>query len=315
MEIDRLKRFAGFDGWSPAQLKAVASRAQCLRVPAGRWLVRPGRSLSNRVFLLEGRVRLVQGGRSVIVGAHSALARRAVYPGAAGVQTLTAAVFLSVDPAVLESARVVAVSGSEAMPAVPEVNAAEASWQRRFLTSPLMQRLGPAAWQRILRAMHRDSFPAGARVIEAGDPASCCYVLCAGRAEIRAAGSGDALARLRPGCLFGEDALVSGASRNASVVMTTSGSVVSLAAEQFQAWLLDVVVRPLPQAGERPVVSLSGPGPDGAVQLAVRELRGVGTRLSPHEHYAVVGGTWRERALAAFLLAEQGIDASPVHGP
>src|SRR5690606_17657091 len=143
----------------------LAAGARRLRVPARRWLVRPGRVLAARVYLLEGRVRLVEAERAVIVNAGSARARRAVYPGAAGVATLATSVFLWVDPAGLD--------GPGPHPAglgMPEVNAAESSWQRRFLTSPLMQRLEPAAWQRVLRAMSRTRRHAGEVIIRAGEP-------------------------------------------------------------------------------------------------------------------------------------------------
>ncbi len=306
MDAEQLSRFADFEGWSARRMESVARSVRRLKVPAGRWLVRPGRSLAARVFLVEGRVRLLDAGRSVIVNAGSARARRAVYPGAAGVQSLTSAVFVSLDPVLLEAAGAVRPEGA---PGIPEL-LAEESWQRRFLTSPLMRRLGPVAWQRILRATRRTDYGAGARVIEAGEPAACCHVLCSGRAEIRIGER--VVAVLSAGGLFGEDALVSGRPRNATVVMTVAGSAVSLPAEQFQRWLLDAVVRPLAEPGARPILSLSGEGPDGAVRLQVDELRRAGAGLSSAESYAVVGGRWSERTLAAFLLAEQGIDARPV---
>lgn len=309
MVLAELKRFAGLDALPAGALDTVAARARRLRVPSGRWLVRPGRRLPSLFFLLEGRIRLLEGGRSVIVSAGSARARRAVYPGVAGVETLTPAVFLSVDPDLLD-----AVAGPEAgePPGVPEVNAGESSWQRRFLTSPLMQRLEPAAWQRILRAMTTEWYPSGTRVIRAGDAAACCYVLCSGRARIVTADGEETRAVLEPGSLFGEDALVSGRARNAHVVMARGGSVVSLSAEHFQSWLLDAVVRPLAAVGDRPVISLD-PRDGRAVSCpTLNDIRHSGRTLSSGETYAIVGGAWPERTLAAFLLAEQGIDASPL---
>ena len=316
MQVADLKRFADFQSWSGGDLRVVAGRARRLRVPADRWLVRPGRTLALRVFLLEGRVRLLEGRvraleeyRSVIVNGGSKRARRAVYPGAAGIQTLTAALFLGVDPALLQCH---GPTAGEARPGTWEVSLEESSWQRRFLTSPLMQRLEPAAWQRILRAMSRQHHPAGGRIIEAGQCADCCYVLCSGRAEIRHPDSAALLAVLEPGCLFGEDALISGALRNAHVVMRTAGSVVALPAERFQAWLLDEVVQPLPDAGARPIISLEAHCPGAAACMAIGGVREAGRLLPRSASYAIVGGTWQERALVAFLLAEQGVDASPV---
>ncbi len=310
VDVRHLKHFSEFAGWAPADLAAVASQARRVRVPAGRWLVRPGRSLAGRFYLLEGRVRLVEGGRSVIVNAGTARARRAVYPGVAGVETLTAAVFLRVDPAAVDAARAIRGDGR---PDVPVVSSEDASWQCRFLATPLMQRLEPAGWQRILSAMCRHDLPAGSRIIEPGEPAECCYVLCSGRARIHDR-PGRLLAVVEAGGLFGEDALVSGRVRNAGVVMEQAGVVMSLAAAQFQAWLLDVVVRPLADPDGRPVISLHANRPGAVMVLSPGAARVAGARLSRARGYALVGGTWPERTLSAFLLAEQGIDASPVQG-
>jgi CRP-like cAMP-binding protein len=307
MLVVQLRHFADFESLPPAVLEVIAGRARRLRLPARRWLVRPGRALSDRFYLLEGRARLLEGGRSGIVSAGSARARRAVYPGATGVETLTSAVFMSIDPALLECE-----AGSDARLGVPEVSLGESSWQRRFLTSALMQRLDPTAWQRILRAMQSQRYEPGALVIEAGQRADCCYVLCSGQAEIRAAAGTVVLAVLEPGALFGEDALVSGRERNADVVMNTAGSVVSLAAEQFQAWLLDVVVRPLRDADGRPLISLGPDCPSALLRVPLTGIRSAARSLSPAERYGIVGGSWGERSLAAFLLAEQGINARPV---
>lgn len=317
MPID-LRRFAAFRDLPAATLDAVAKQARELRVPAGRWLVRPGRRLSACFFLAEGRVRLLEPSGARVVRAGSRRAWDAVYPGAAGVETLTAARFLRVAPGLLD-----ALAGDRARLEVPDLESEEAakdaarpaSWQRRFLTSPLMQRLDPVAWQRILRAMTAESLPAGARVIEAGEVGRCCYVLCSGRAAIESPRNGEILAVLEPGSLFGEDALVSGRARNASVVMLSAGRVVSLAAEHFQSWLLDAVVLPLPDPGSRTVISLEPHGPTGARGLSLHDIRCVGQALAPQQGYAIVGGSWAERSLAAFLLAEQGVDARPVaHG-
>ena len=309
MAAAELSRFIGLEGLPGDTLEDLAGKARRLRLPAGRWLVRPGRRLSMQVFLLHGRVRLLQGGRSVVVSAGSARARRPIYPGAAGVETLTSAEFLRVDPALLAS--VAGLAGGED-PGVPEVLADDASWQGRFLASPLMQRLDGPAWQRILRAMSRERYASGTPIIRAGGGAECCYVLCAGRADIVRPGTGETLAVLEPGSLFGEDALVSGRARNADVVMREDGSSVSLSAEHFQAWLLDAVVRPLGAVGERPVVSLDPSCRRARLWPTLDDIRQAGRALSPGVEHAVTGGTWPERTLAAFLLAEQGIDARPL---
>lgn len=298
---ERLRQFSDFATLSAAALAAVAASAQRVRVPARRWLLRPGRRLSGHFYLLEGRVQLLEDGRTVIVGAGSARARRMIYPGAAAVETLTPAEFLRVlAPPPDDTA--------DPRPGVPDVLADEC-WQQRFLASALMQRLDPQIWQRVLRAMRRVEFAAGERLIRAGAGADCCYVLCSGSAEIRAA-DGQRLALVGPGSLFGEDALICGGVRNADVVTCGAGAAMALEAERFRAWLLDEVVQPVSTPGARRVIDLGGGS--GGLAIPVPALRYAGARLSREVEYVITGAGPAERQLAAFLLAEQGIDARPL---
>ena len=277
-------------------------------MPARRWLLRPGGSLSGHYYLLEGRVRLLLAEGSVVVTAGAPRAREAVYPGALGVETLAPSVFLRREPE--------AVAGSEPEQplGLPELSADQDAWQHRFLSSPLMQRFDPPSWQRVLRAMSRESHAAGSHVIERGSPAACCFVLCSGRAEVLAADGAAVLAILQPGSLFGEDALITGVARNASVVMRTPGDTVSLPAGPFAAWLLQTVGPPLAEVGGRRLLCLDAlcrRGPAGAVVLA-SEVRRALPGLQRDAPYAVTGGTAPERLLAAFLLAQAGIHAQPL---
>ncbi|MEQ8857202.1 MAG: cyclic nucleotide-binding domain-containing protein [Pseudomonadales bacterium] len=308
MDTNRLRSLAGFEALSTPALRTVAARTRWLKVPARRWLVRPGRALSDHYYLLEGRVRLLQGGRSRVVEAASRPTREPVYPGAAGLETLSPALFASIHPGVLA-----ALAGGRAEPlGVVQLDHADGSWQRRFLSSPLLQRLGPLSWQRLLRAMTRQTFAVGETIVRAGALADCCYVLCSGAAEIRSPDGSMRLARVQPGGLFGEDALVTGAVRNASVVMVQSGQAVSLPADSFQRGLLEAVVRPLERLDDRRPLTLS-PDPSGVVpSVCVADLRAGLARLPRSRRYAVLGGTRRERWLASFLLAERGVDARPV---
>ena len=62
------------------------------------------------------------------------------------------------------------------------------------------------------------------------------FVLAAGAARVLR--SGNNLARLQPGDLFGEDALITGEPRNASVQMETDGQVMALSALHFRDFLV-----------------------------------------------------------------------------
>jgi CRP-like cAMP-binding protein len=303
--IDLLKRMPTLARLSSPTLAALAAGARRVRLPSGRWLVRPGRTLSHHYYLVRGRVRIVSGDSSAVVSAGSQRARDPIYPGAVGVETLAASEFLRLSLEALGEPPV-----EPASLGVPEVRVDDCAWQVRFLTSPLLQRLDPADWQRILRAMTLRRHEPGEQVIAAGSDADCCYVLCAGRAEVRAAG-GRSLASLGPGTLFGEDALISGSRRNASVFMCSAGATGTLPAERFEALLLNAVARPQRHICGRRLISLDPSPPAGAIAIRLADIRTTARSLATDQRFAIVGGTARERALAAFLLAQLGLDAEP----
>jgi hypothetical protein len=306
MEADQLRAFADFESLPLATLEMLAARSRAMRLPPGRWLVRPGRSLGGRLYLLEGRLRLGHGHGWVQLCAGDERARRAVYPGCTAAQTLTGARLIRFD---VETA---AWLDSDGPLGVPEVALDESSWQCRFLASPFMQRLSPAAWQRILRAMSAAAWDAGDRVLQAGAPADNCFVLCKGHAQVCGA-DGAVLAELGPGDLFGEEALITGAVRNASVRMIEPGATVSLSADRFERWILREVVVPAADDAARVEISLDGPSP-GVIGLAPGRIREEVRRLPTAHPYAITGGTPGARYLAAFLMIRAGIDARPRPG-
>jgi CRP-like cAMP-binding protein len=304
MDPERLKHLDGFETLPSSLLAEAARQARLLRLPAGRWLVRAGRRLPGRLYLLSGRLRLKGRGGSWQVSAASEAARRPVYPGPVEVFTLQSSELAAVPHAVLDGLTETAPGPLPGLPRLRE----DDSWQHRFLGSPLMQKLPPAAWQRVLRAMARHRFEPRDVVVRAGEPAACCYVLSGGHAEILAPG-GERVASLRPGALFGEDALLSGGYRNATVRFCSAGSAVSLPAACFEAWLVSAVTPPLSDLAGRRLLSLDGRAPGRKIALA--RLRDGAAGLPGGHAYAVTGGAWRQRRLAAFLLAEQGLDVCP----
>lgn len=199
-----------------------------------------------------------------------------------------------------------------ARPPVPALCPDDAGWEVRFLSSPLLQRLEPRAWQRLLRAMQVVEVERGERLIELGAPGDACYVLRNGRVVVHSGRR--TLALLEPGCLVGEDALITGGLRSASVTVLDAGKVGRLACEQFERWLLAAVIEPLADPAGRCLLDLDAASARrrACLHLPLTRLRDPGLSLSERTGYCVVGGAWRERCLAAFVLGQRGFDVLPL---
>lgn len=302
MLLHRLRRFAPFSELSPADLSTAAGHCRELSLPARRWLVRPGRELSGSYFLDRGRVRLLGsdllGSEKVpdeVVEDGSARAREPIHPGAPSVATLTAVELLRVDTDALAE---LLAPANETTPPLYQSTWLTEGWESRFLGTHIMQRLRPGSWQRILSGMRRVGMACGERVITQGDRGEEFFVLREGAADVQIAGH--CVARLQPGDLFGEDALITGACRNATVTMTRDGSVMAVDETLFRSELLPLTVADT--ASTLPLVRLSVGN--------VAQLRERAGSLDRGCAYRLVDGCPGERALAAFILAQRGFEVS-----
>ncbi|MFO0686996.1 MAG: Crp/Fnr family transcriptional regulator [Sandaracinus sp.] len=97
-----------------------------------------------------------------------------------------------------------------------------------------MQELGQADRQRLFERFGQ-SYAPGEVVYEEGSPSEHCYLLQEGRVRLvkRIRGSERSLTVLKPGDLFGEDALLPKTARSASAVALTQAQVLALDKKTF----------------------------------------------------------------------------------
>jgi hypothetical protein len=295
-----LRRFEPFSDLDPETLCRVERHVRCVSIPAARWLVRRGRTLAHHQFLLSGRIRTHGPDRVIFAG--SPLARAAVYPGHEGIETLTAVRVLQIGSRELDfllDARSIREERIE--------DPAD-DWQARFLRSHLMVDLPMLLWQRLLRALTPIDATCGDRLIVEGDASDVrrCFILASGAARV--ARGGRTLRTLGAGDFFGEDALLSGRPRNASVTMTRSGRVMCLDEADFRAFLLEAVLGGHETAPQGHAFSNLRPidfPADGAERIRERL-----EHLDPCACYRVTGGDRALASLALFLLRSRGLKAS-----
>ena len=285
-----LKRFEAFEALATAELSGVARHTQVIGVPANRWVLREGRTLSGSYYLAQGRVRLFSP--AAVVGHKSRDARSPLYPGHAAIRTLTGVRLLHVDTA----SAALLLGRADLQPEQDVL----LPWEQRFLGSPLMRRLDAGVWQKLFSELDERPFAVGDDLIAEGERASDFLVLKSGRATVRR--DGQTLAHLMPGDFFGEDALIMNGRRNATVSASEAGVVLRLPKDRFVALLLDRVVRFVECSEAGINLDVGEPG-------ALAKLRQTMTALDPKQRYQVIGGRPEERALATFILAQQGLDA------
>jgi CRP-like cAMP-binding protein len=339
--FQRLRRFRPLSSLPEAALEHLVATVPPTRVPAGELLFRRGDSDGDTLFLVAGRVRLaMRDGTTRILDAAEDAARwplDPVQPRSCDCQALEPVELLRVSPAMMESLEHWGWSADAY--AVGEVTVGTASgddpeidWMLALLQAPLFHEIPPHSLFDLLQLLEPERVRAGDVLIRQGDPADFYYVVCAGRAEVLLQERPDAppvqIAQKGPGEGFGEEALLSGAPRNATVRMLSDGVVRRLGAADFDALLKQsVVVHLTPadavarvQGGNGVWLDVRDPEKsardhvDGATNLPLQGLRAAARTLPRDRTYVVLGEDDRHSAVAVYLLREKGLDAWRLDG-
>ncbi len=209
---------------------------------------------------------------------------------------------------------------------VSEIATARSSdWMIRMLQSELFSVLPATSIQKIFARMEQVVLEADAVVVRQDSPGDYYYVVEQGYCEVSrtiAAGRGQIhLADLGPGTTFGEEALISGKPRNATVTMLSDGRLMRLAKDDFYELILSAVLRPIEYGAALTEIAGGAVWLDvrypedhaaqalpGSENIPVNMLRLQCNRLRRDFRYLVCGDDREQCAIAAFLLGERGFD-------
>ncbi|UCE90487.1 MAG: cyclic nucleotide-binding domain-containing protein [Pseudomonadota bacterium] len=205
---------------------------------------------------------------------------------------------------------------------VPEAGASD--WVRKMHHIMAFKNLPPANVKALLEHMEPVTLKAGEVVVGQGEVGDYYYVLTDGSAEVTRTVH---LAELTPGASFGEESLVSGSERNASVTMATDGTVMRLSRRDFDALLREPLLNRITPDEARVAVAGGAKWLDvrharefnhsrlpGAQNVPLHELRMRLEELDRDSHYICYCRTGHRSSAAAFILAQRGFRASVLTG-
>ena len=184
--------------------------------------------------------------------------------------------------------------------------------------------------QAMFMKMEEVPVSAGEKVVTQGDEGDFYYIIRKGSAKVtRDSKGGDSitLATLKVGMAFGEEALVSGAERNASVIMETEGSLMRLASKDFEELLKEPMLNSVSKKEAEELVEegakyldvrleeeSNNNGFPGSINIPLFMLRLEADSLDKSLSYVVYCDTGRKSSAAAFLLSERGFETHVLNG-
>lgn len=219
-------------------------------------------------------------------------------------------------------------SGEDA--GAPAANAND--WISRLAASALFSRVPPGNIQKVLKLLEPVHYLAGDTVVRQGEMGDYYYILQHGRCAVsRRSTDGSRemrLAELVPGDCFGEEALIAGSRRNATVTMITDGVLRRLSKGQFTELIRKPVVRELNVAAARELATepdvrwLDVRLPEehaktairGSLNIPLAHLRSKMSALQRGHRHIVYCDSGSRSAVATFLLMEHGFEAYHLAG-
>jgi rhodanese-related sulfurtransferase len=289
------------------------------------------------VYLLKGELKLDQADgckRLLVGGCDDAL--RPVVNGAAypvGAKAITDVELLWFDNAAMDILMTWDQSlrhgTGPQLNSGPDWRSMAGIFDARKLTQGVFSHLPAAHIDSLLSSFEPLPVRRGEVVIRQGDLGDYYYVIGRGRAQVirEVAGAIVTLAELHAGDVFGEEALIADAGRNATVTMLTDGDLLRLNHADFIRLLREPLLQKLSRTEAENLVARGAQwldvrfpaefrvdGLPGAINVPLNELRDAIPRLKPETEYVVYCQTGRRSSAAAFLMCQRGLHASLLAG-
>jgi CRP-like cAMP-binding protein len=334
-ERDILQTLVPLNALSPSHFEELAVGTLVERVKPRDKLFSTGDTDGQAIYLLAGEVLLkANDGPERVIAAGSDVARYPLahlkprrYTGVAR----TEAVIARVDSARLDHLLALDQTSQAGGIEVVEFDGdADSAWMMRVLRDKAFERLPPANINALFARLEPVEVKAGQVIIRQGDAGDYYYLIREGRASVsRKADTGKVvmLTELGPGQGFGEEALLSGSPRNATVIMLSAGVLMRLGTEDFDSLLKEPMVKIVPFAEARALAQSGATLLDvrtedefrhgaikGALNLPLYLLRTRAAGLDPERSYVAYCDTGRRSTTAAFLLTQRGFDVYVLEG-
>ncbi len=329
--LSRIKNLIPINGLSQKYQDQLVKQGRLFKYPKGKLVFKQGDRDNYAYYLLKGQVEMDADGSLVkkvledTDGARNALAQ--LQPRQMSARCTHESILIRFDKDLLN--RLLAldaedVQDTSGITITDEDD--EADWMSTMLESELFSRIPAANIQRIFSLMEEVTYKPGDKVITQGEPGDYYYIIQQGRCMVLRStddGKDVQLAELRAGESFGEEALVSGARRNASVVMLTEGSVMRLTKDDFAELIKKPVLNSVSYEEGISLVEAGGVWLDirfqdehaacsipGSINIPLKELRQRVSELTPDTKYIIYSEVSSRASVAAYLLSKMGLDVS-----
>lgn len=335
MDNEVLKKLIPINSLMSENFKELADKTRIENLSQGSKLFKQGDNDNQSVYLLSGEVFLTsEDGKSRMIVAGTDEARYALaqlkprqYTGVAKTDVTIA----RVDSALMDRLLTLDQTTAGGIEVTEFDGDLDAEWMMRMLRSEAFQKLPASNINEMFTHLEPMEVKTGQVIIRQGDPGDYYYIIKSGKVSVarkaEQTGKVAILGQLREGDSFGEEALLSGAPRNATVIMVSDGVLMRLAKKDFDHLLKEPLVqwvtmdeaKSMAQAGAGLLdVRLEDEHRNGSVKGSINVplylLRMKLSSLDSKRKYVVFCQTGSRSCSAAFILSQRGFDVHVLRG-
>lgn len=337
LNIQLLQGFSPLDGLKRDNLMALAKKVQVRELSPQQILFKEGDTEKRTIYVISGTLELIDGGNvSATVDGGTESARNPVapqFPRRVTARARDRVQYISIDSDLLDVMLTWDQTGSYEVSELQGSNedVGGDDWMTMLLQAKAFHKIPPANIQAIFMRMQQINYKAGDVVLKQGSEGDYFYVLIRGKClvtrETPLNKEGIKLAELSVGDTFGEEALISDAKRNATVTMTTDGSVMRLGKDDFKRLLNEPMLEWISAKDAESVVAQGGQWldvrlpsefenhhKDGAINIPLYFIRLKLNTLDKNKKYVVCCDTGRRSSAGAYILSERGFQAYVLQG-
>ena len=323
--IKKLSPFNQMD--DKAVLQLLHNKARVLSLPPKQYLFRQGVKDSNTFYLLSGSLIIDQNGKKARVKAGSSITRSPLFPGEprkCSAISEDKCVILAIDKKILDTALTWnQIADMEKTNGMDDADSGSTeTWMSLMLSSRAFMQLPPSNIQALLMCMEEKKYKTGDFVVKQGEQGDFFYFIRSGECRVmRIVNDKEhAIATLTTGDSFGEEALLTGAGRNANIVMKTNGSMMRLNKEDFHRLLRPPLLKSIKkQEADEMVIKDKAQWLDvrldneykqdhieGSINIPLFMLRLKADTLKPDIKYILYCDTGQRSMAGTFILRQNG---------
>ncbi|SMN12322.1 cGMP-dependent protein kinase 1, alpha isozyme [uncultured Candidatus Thioglobus sp.] len=317
---------------------AIIAIAKVVQYDAGKFIFHEGKRDNYAYYVLKGSVELISNSvveYTVVDGnenAKNAIAK--LQPRQFSARAKSVVTMLQIKK--IDMDRLVACQGAQ-LDSIGSHGGSDTDpdestdWMTKMLQLDWFVQLPMENIQQLFGLLESVPFKAGSIVMKQGDPGEDYFVIQAGVCEVlRVQNAGEKpkrIAELSAGDHFGEEALLTNSTRNATIRMLTNGVLMKLSKENFLRLMYKPSLESIPYDKAKEIVAAGGKfvdvrsskeyqleHVDGSTNIPLRIIRMQLDSLDAGISYITYCEDGNQSSVAAFLMMQHGLQVSYVKG-